>query len=409
MASKADYLKKYLSSEGGGETKKKRKNNAGAGKVGRIGLKVVDTAEDEWGRHGGGDGDEMDGPTVVDASELSSAGAAATKRGEWTAVEEVGSRRRRHDSESSDEGPPRRTRHDSESSDEGPPRRTRHDSDSDADPSLPAPRAAVAHDSDAEPPRKSRRHDSDDSSDGESAVPRKPQPAPAEAEAAAAAAQPARRVTAASGHLAGLQSGAAFREHEARLKQEREAAQGIMDEQLAGKGAETVYRDRKGRKLDMLNEFMRQQAMTEGTAVRIERAQVEWGKGVVQKQSAESSRQELQILAAEPFARAEDDPRMESLRRQEIRDGDPMAEYFASKQQSSSSSSSSSSSGRGSGRQRKPLYQGPAPPSNRFNILPGYRWDGVDRGNAWEAKILKGANKRKALKEDAAAWSMADM
>jgi pre-mRNA-splicing factor CWC26 len=183
-----------------------------------------------------------------------------------------------------------------------------------------------------------------------------------------------------------------------------------MDEQLAGKGAETVYRDRKGRKLDMLNEFMRQQAIVEGAAVRVERAQVEWGKGTVQKQSAESSRKELEILAAEPFARAEDDPRMESLRRQEIRDGDPMAEYFASKQQSSSSSSSSSSStGRGGGRPRKPLYQGPAPPSNRFNIPPGYRWDGVDRGNAWEAKILKGANKRKSIKDDAAAWSMADM
>ena len=32
----------------------------------------------------------------------------------------------------------------------------------------------------------------------------------------------------------------------------------------SGKNAETVYRDKKGKKLDMLNEFMRQQAVREG-------------------------------------------------------------------------------------------------------------------------------------------------
>lgn len=40
------------------------------------------------------------------------------------------------------------------------------------------------------------------------------------------------------------------------------------DAEASGKGATTVYRDKKGRKLDMLNEFMRQQDAKAGKEVR---------------------------------------------------------------------------------------------------------------------------------------------
>lgn len=57
----------------------------------------------------------------------------------------------------------------------------------------------------------------------------------------------------------------------------------------------------------------------------------------------------------------------------------------------------------------KPLYKGPPPKPNRFNIRPGFRWDGVDRGNGFEDKLLSQRNQMHHQKEVAYRWSTADM
>ena len=135
----------------------------------------------------------------------------------------------------------------------------------------------------------------------------------------------------ASGHTVGLVTGQAFRRAEAEIRQRRVMEASEVDAELSGKGAETVYRDRRGRKLDMLNEFMRQQAQNEGKAVQEKQEQYEWGGGTVQKNNERQFEEELANIKDQPFARHAGDAQLEAMRRQEIRDGDPMAEFMRSK------------------------------------------------------------------------------
>lgn len=91
-----------------------------------------------------------------------------------------------------------------------------------------------------------------------------------------------------------------------------------------------------------------------------------------------------------------------------------MAEYIASKRtkqqsQQTSSSSSSSTSQQTNSKRSKPLYRGPSAPPNRFNILPGYRWDAIDRGNGFENLLLKKLSSRQSFKDDEYKWSVSDM
>ena len=75
---------------------------------------------------------------------------------------------------------------------------------------------------------------------------------------------------------------------------------------------------------------------------------------------------------------------------------DPMLEYFRKKEREKQ------------GAKGIPTYKGPYPP-NRFNIRPGYRWDGVDRSNGFERKLMDQKNEKKASEEEAYRWATKDL
>jgi pre-mRNA-splicing factor CWC26 len=193
-----------------------------------------------------------------------------------------------------------------------------------------------------------------------------------------------------SGHAAGLQGASDFRETEEKiLKKRRRDAQAMVDRHGMG---ETVYRDEHGkRKANGSQQDAKIKQMTEAE-------QTQLNKGRVQREHEGRFQQELNELKEGTFARHADDSQLEELRKEEIREGDPMAAYAAKKKVRTKH-----------GPTARPVYKGPAPKPNRFGIRPGYRWDGVDRGNGFEDKVLAQMYSSQRKKDDAYRWSSADM
>ena len=87
------------------------------------------------------------------------------------------------------------------------------------------------------------------------------------------------------------------------------------------------------------------------------------------------------------------DHESERLAQKESREGDPMADFIKKEKKKSDT----------------PKYRGPAPPPNRYNIVPGYRWDGVDRGNGFEQRLMQRENQKQSYEAEGYRYSTADM
>jgi pre-mRNA-splicing factor CWC26 len=198
----------------------------------------------------------------------------------------------------------------------------------------------------------------------------------------------------ASGAMAGLQTAdqvgkALKRKQKAEMKAMQAAG---LD--ADGKAQETIYRDASGR---IINVAMKRAELRarEQEEERKKQDELEARKGDVQRREKEERRQELEDAKIMGVARYADDEKLNDEQRQQERWNDPMAKLISTKKTSKG----------GKSRSNGKAYQGAFEP-NRYSIKPGWRWDGVDRGNGFEKKWFQARNKQKDRQELEYAWQL---
>lgn len=194
------------------------------------------------------------------------------------------------------------------------------------------------------------------------------------------------------GTHAGLQTAAAV---SAQLKRrQREEREEFERHRKSNKEEETVYRDATGRRIDVSMRRAEARRLAQEAEEKERQAQ-EALKGDVQLEAARKRREQLEDAKLMSFARKADDEEMNKELREQNRWNDPMTQFMGEKK---------GATGKGKSK-RKPLYNGAAPP-NRYGIKPGYRWDGVDRGNGFEAERFRALNRREMNKDLSYSWQM---
>ncbi|PSN57788.1 BUD13 protein [Blattella germanica] len=314
-------------------------------------------------------------------------------------------RKKRHDTDMSparrnkdaDQSPARRNRYEQEKSSQRrtSPRRNKHPVD------LSPPRKSrVQNDSDSSPPRKSRRSvDSDQSPPRNSKkLDKNKRYGAANDSDASPPRKTARRYNSPSGH-SGRDASRRYRSRSRSPAKGRHANSPLrnnsMGDEVSGRGAAPVMRDRKTGKRRNLEEEAKQKEEEEKKQAVHKEKYSRWGKGLKQVEEQKENLQAALHEMSKPLARYADDDDLERHLRDQEREGDPMLDYIRSKKPEDSTKS-------------RPKYQGSFLP-NRFGIPPGHRWDGVDRSSGYEKQWFEHQNSRKAVEEEAYKWSTSDM
>ncbi|KXJ95263.1 Pre-mRNA-splicing factor of RES complex-domain-containing protein [Microdochium bolleyi] len=207
------------------------------------------------------------------------------------------------------------------------------------------------------------------------------------------------------GTYAGLQSAASVT---AQLEKRKAKERAEFDKlRKTHKEAETVYRDATGRRVDV--EWKRAEARREAAAAKDKEAAAQQAlRGEVQEEERRARREALEDAKLMGVARGADDEEMNREMKEKARWGDTMAQFIEPKAGGGGGGGGAAAAGKsGAGKRMKgkPVYQGAWAP-NRYGIRPGYRWDGVDRSNGFEAERFKAINRRERNKGLEYSWQM---
>jgi pre-mRNA-splicing factor CWC26 len=101
----------------------------------------------------------------------------------------------------------------------------------------------------------------------------------------------------------GLQSAQTFKADLDVKRRREEEKMANVDATLQGQGAATVFRDKSGRKVDMVGELLKKSEDREARAAAEAEARYDWGTGLADKAAAATAAEEERKAASAPFAR----------------------------------------------------------------------------------------------------------